>query len=189
MVDGNPPIEGGPGLTSDELYDVLSNRRRRYVIHALKRREQPIELGELANQIAAWESDTTEQSVSSDARKSVYTSLQQAHLPKMDEANVVEFDKDRGVVDATPNLEELDVYIEFVESEQISWHQYYLGLFLIDAVLLAAVWVGAWPFLLLPDLAWAGIVTATFGVSAIVHYFYMRDSRLGTSAKPPDLQR
>jgi tRNA pseudouridine38-40 synthase len=161
-------MDPGPSDPSnDELYEVLSNRRRRYVIHALDDAEEPMELGELADQIAEWETGDADEHVSADARKSVYTSLQQSHLPKMDDVDVVEFDKDRGVVDPTPKLDELDVYIEFVEGNQIPWHHYYLGLFARSATLLGAVWLEVWPSAYLSDLVWAAIVTPPFGVSAV----------------------
>lgn len=174
--------------TNDDLYEVLSNRRRRYVIHALKRNEQSMELAELADQVAAWEEDTTIEQVDSDTRKSVYTSLQQSHLSKMDEAEVVEFDKDRGIIDPGPKLDELDIYIEFVEGNQIPWHQYYLGLFASSVALLTAVWLEAWPFVYLSDLLWGAFIVGAFGISAIAHCYSMSSQQLGHSDHPPELQ-
>lgn len=53
-------------------------------------------IGELAEQIAAWENDKPIAQISSTERKRVYVALYQCHLPKMDDVGVVSFDKSRG---------------------------------------------------------------------------------------------
>jgi len=60
-------------LSEDEIYEVLSNRRRRFVIHALKRTEEPIEIFELSQYITAWETGVELEEVSSKHRRNVYS--------------------------------------------------------------------------------------------------------------------
>jgi len=180
-------VAESPEPTEDELFDVLSSRRRRYALHVLKGREEPVELGDVAEQVAAWEygEDVTE--VSYDERKRVYTALQQSHLPKMDDAGVVSFDKNRGVVEPTPALEDVRVYMDVVKGREIPWSDYYLGLSGVAATLLAAVALGAWPFTALPALAWSAAVVAAFAVSAVVHRRYARRTALGRGPTPAEL--
>lgn len=159
-----------PEISEDEMFDVLSNQRRRYVVHMLKHDSETVELGDMAEQIAAWENDIEVGDVSGVQRKRVYTALQQSHLPKMEEAGVVAFRKEHGYVEPTPALENVDVYLDVVRGKEIPWSEYYLGLSATASALVAAVWVGAWPFVLLPDLAWAGFIAAVFTVSAIAHW-------------------
>jgi predicted transcriptional regulator len=179
-ADVDPPSQ-------DELFDVLSNRRRRYAVHALEREHGPVELGDVAEQVAAWEYDVDVEQVSYDERKRVYTALQQSHLPMMDDAGVVEFDKNRGTVEATPALEDVEVYMDVVRGHEIPWSVYYLGLSGVAASLMAAVWVSAWPFSLFPDVAWGVGVVAMFAVSAVAHTYYARGQRIGETEEPPEL--
>ena len=44
--DGKEP----PTLSDDELFEVLSNRRRRYVVHALEEHGDTAEIGDVAEQ-------------------------------------------------------------------------------------------------------------------------------------------
>lgn len=180
--------ETGGAPDQDELFEVLSNRRRRFTIHALEQRDEPSDLGDLAERVAAWEYDVDVDEVGHAERKRVYTALQQSHLPKMEEAGVVEFDKREGVVAPTPALEDADVYLEVVQGNEIPWSEYYLGLSAVSAALLAAVWVHAWPFALLPDVAWGVAVVAAFTISAAVHQYYAEELRVGGGDDPPELR-
>ena len=128
--DSGPRSEPSPEpeITEDELFDVLSNRRRRYAVHLLEREDEPLRLGPLAEQIAAWENGIEPYAVSSAQRKRVYTALQQIHLPRMDEAGIVAFDDRAGLVEATEAMDAMDVYVDLVEGRDIPWSGYYLGL-------------------------------------------------------------
>lgn len=180
---------GEPGaglqLSTDETFELLSNHRRRYALHHLSR-EGTAELGSLSRQIASWENGTEVAEVSSAERKRVYTSLQQFHLPKMEEQGVVRYDDRAGEVELASAAEDLDVYLEVVEGRDIPWSQYYLGLAAVNAALLAAVGIDAAPFTALPDFAWGVFVVTTLVISALVHTYYNSGMRLGAAEQPPD---
>ena len=175
-------------LPKDDLYEVLANRRRRYTVHALEGNGREMELGEIAEKVAAWENDIDEVEVSYDERKRVYTALQQSHLPKMERKGVVEYDKNRGIVKPTPALEDVDVYMEIIQGREVPWSQYYVGLSVAAVTLLGAVSIEVWPFALLPDMAWAVFITVAFLVSSLGHWYY--STSLGGSADepPPELR-
>lgn len=181
--------EAGAEPTEDDLFEVLSNRRRRFVVHALMREDAPTEIGEIAEQVAAWEYDTDMNQVSYDERKRVYTALQQSHLPKMDDVGVVEYDKNRGIVEPTDALEDVEIYMDIVQGNEIPWSKYYLGLAGVATSLMVAVWVNTWPFTLLPDVAWGAGITAALAVSAIAHTYYASELRVGETEHPPELER
>ena len=175
-------------LSEDELFDVLSNRRRRFAVHLLKQESETVEIGDMAEQIAAWENDIDTAELTGSERKRVYTALQQSHLPKMDRAGVVEFNKDRGVIEPTPALEDVDLYMDVVEGKEIPWSSYYLGLSAVAAALTGAVWIGAWPFVLLPDVAWTPAIVVGFTFSAVTHKYYTTEMKVGEPEEPPELQ-
>lgn len=187
QIDGGPS-DVGVGIDNDELYDVLANQRRRFAVHLLKREEQTMRIGEMAEQIAAWENDVDTAEITGSDRKRVYTALQQSHLPKMDRAGVVEFNKNRGVVEPTEALQNIDLYMDVVEGREIPWSEYYLGLSGVAAALVAAVWMGAWPFTLLPTIGWTLAIVVGFAFSALAHKYYTEEMKVGELEEPPELQ-
>ncbi|THE64410.1 hypothetical protein D8Y22_13445 [Salinadaptatus halalkaliphilus] len=174
-------------LPKGEIFEVLRNQRRRYVLHYLKRDDQPVELGDLAQQVAAWEYDTTLEGVTPAQRKRVYTTLQQTHLPKMDEAGILTFDSDQGVIASTTRTHDISVYLEIVPGHEFAWRELYLSLGAISCALVAALWMGIYPLTVLSNLAWMGIVAVTVTATAIVHIYHERTMRLGHGTQPPEL--
>ena len=170
-----------------ELFEVLSNQRRRFAVYAVSG-EDEVELGTLAERIAAWENEQPVEQVTSDERKRVYTALQQSHLPKLAEAGLIDYDDRAGLVRPRPEIEEYDVYMEVVGGREIPWNEYYLGLSGVAAALTAAVWLGAWPFTLLPDVAWLTAVTVAFVVSAAAHTYLSSVTELGADGTPPEVE-
>ncbi|ELZ01495.1 hypothetical protein C482_06964 [Natrialba chahannaoensis JCM 10990] len=173
------------GLTEDELFELLSNRRRRHILHTLITETEQVDIGTLSQEIAAEEDELAFDEVSSSDRKRVYTALQQSHLPKMDNAGVLEFNRDRGTVEATPALEDIEIYIDVVRGREIPWSDYYLGLTGIIAVVLGGATLGIGPFTFLPMSAWVAFVIVALGVSALSHRYYARQNRLGIGSSPP----
>lgn len=180
---------GESDISRDTVYKMLANERRRYTMHYLKNHDETVTLGALAEQVGAWEHDTSPDQLSSAERKTVYTALQQRHLPKMDDAGIIEFDKRAGTVEPTDSLTELDIYAEVVPSGEFPWSQYYLGLSTISVALMAAVWANVYPLTLLPDIAWGVFCAVSFTFSAIVHVVMTREMKLGKEPEPPETQR
>lgn len=171
----------------EQLFDVLSNERRRFAVYAMSGREE-IDLGKLARTIAAWETEKPESQVSSAERKRVYTALQQSHLPRLAEAGLIEYDDRASVIHPQPSLEECEVYMEVVSGREIPWNEYYLGLSAVAVALLSAVWIGAFPFSMLSDFAWLASVVAALTVSAVGHTYTARKARLSGAGTPPEVE-
>jgi len=175
----------GHGVSRDEIFSLLSNHRRRYALHAAKATEgEEVELSELAEQVAAWENGKPQSEITSTERHRVYTSMQQTHLPTMDRAGIVEYDN--GTVEVTEQAQDLEVYMDVVPEQSIPWGQYYLGLSVFSAALLAGVWLGAAPSSV-PGLAWGGLIFALFAGSAVYHVWQSRRMRLGAADTPPEI--
>lgn len=82
-------------LSTDELFQILGNSRRRFIIRQLYRTEHELDLKELAARIAAVEENTTPEAVTNEERQRVYVSLYQTHLPTLTESGLVDYDDDR----------------------------------------------------------------------------------------------
>lgn len=106
----------GEPLELDDVFDLLRNQRRRWVIKYLKDQDGSGTLDELAEWIAAKENDIEESMLSSSQRKRVYIGLYQCHLPKMDDLGVIEYDKNRGTVELQ-DVSQLEEYLPGEQSE------------------------------------------------------------------------
>ncbi len=179
----------GGELSEDDIFKLLSNRRRRFVIHALKRAEDPIDVSELSTHVTAWERGVDLEEVRYEDRRNVYSTLQRTHLPKLEEKNVVTVHEEENLVEPTGELEELDIYVEVLRSTEIPWSLYYVGLAGLAVSLTVAVATGT------PGFAWlealdVGVFTATaFGLSSAAHHVIGRRTRLGNTEKPPELRK
>lgn len=173
-------------ISQDVAFELLSCRRRRYVIHYLEQRGGTATLRDLVTRIAAWENDVPPAAVTYEQRMRVYTALRQSHLPKLDEGGVVVYDADRGIVELTDAASELEVYLDVVPHDDIPWSAYYAGLGVLCAGFVLGLWLDPVPFSYVPSLAGAAIVTALFLVSAAFHVRHDRRMRLGTGGTPPD---
>ena len=179
-TDGpTPGIEQAPGtepLDGDAVFHLLQARRRRLVLRYLRGREGPVEMRDVAEQVAAWEHDTTLEALRSEERQRVYIALYQTHLPKLDEAGVIDYEQSRGVVNPTERIERLYEVLDFEGGEGADGApardalgrrnrlDYYRGASLASTGLVTAAWTG---LIALPGLAVATIVTALFALLAV----------------------
>ncbi|NHN61153.1 MULTISPECIES: hypothetical protein [Halorussus] len=173
--------------TRDEIFEIVSNQRRRHVVHYLRQQDRPVELRELSTHLAAWENEDPPAAITHDQRRRVYTALRQSHLPKMDEVGVVDFDADRGVVRPSEGMADVELYLDVVPESEIPRSEYYLGLGAVCAALLTVAYVDIVPFDMLPDMAWAGLCVAALVASGAVDTYYDRKRRLGGEGSPPDV--
>jgi hypothetical protein len=166
-------------IAPETVFEVLSNERRRYVLHHLKSMGERITVRELSEQVAAWENGIEVAAVTPKERKRVYTALHQTHLPKMADVGVIDYDRDRGTLELTDAIETFDIYLEVVPEQDLSWSELSLALSSVSAALVAAVALGVYPFALLPDIAYAAVIAAGWFVVSVVHTYVQRSERLG----------
>jgi hypothetical protein len=84
-------------LEMDTEFLVLAHPRRRYLLYTLAERPQ-WSLRELATKLAAWEFAIPEAAVTADERDKVYVSLMHAHVPKLADHDIVDFDREREIL-------------------------------------------------------------------------------------------
>jgi hypothetical protein len=177
-------------LDRDVVLDVLSNERRRYVMHELKRRNgEPVSDGDLAERVAGWELDKSTDELSYKERKRVKNALRQFHLPKMDETGFVEYDARDGTVTLSSAAAEQDFYVDVLPKRGIPWGLYYLALSGLCVALLGGATLGVPLLSAAPPLGWSLFFAATIFVSSVGHFYdnYYR-MRLGAREDPPDME-
>lgn len=98
-------------LGKDTIFEMLKNRRRRDVLRYLREHDGKATLGDVAEFVAANENDIPESQLNSKQRKRVYVALYQCHLPMMDRAGVIDYNKARGTLVERPETDQLAEYL------------------------------------------------------------------------------
>lgn len=147
------PVEPKP-LSKDTIFHILQVERRRLTLQYLHGQTDSVSMRDLAEQVAAWENETTIDQLSSSERQRTYIALYQTHLPKLDSEGLIKYNKDRGTILRTSRADQLDPYLSKVVQQDSSssfgtrmpdtcasnqqWERYYMGGTLFSASLLAA---------------------------------------------------
>ena len=105
--------ENVPELPSAEVYRLLAAERRRYTLEYLATNDESVPLGKLTDQVAAAENNCTIGDVTDEQRKRANVSLVQSHLPRLDDASVINYDSEYRAVQQGP-------YFEYVWSAYIA---------------------------------------------------------------------
>ena len=152
-------------LIDTDIHDILCNQRRRHALDHLRRRHETVSLAELADAVAERESDQA--SPPADLRQSVYNSLHQTHLPRLDTEGVIEYDPASKEIRLTESAREVEVYMEVFTRYGVTWAEYYrlLATVALCVVLLATVDMG--PFDLLPPVIVVTFFLVLLAVSTV----------------------
>lgn len=161
-------VEEESELSRDQMFDILSSSRRRYTLYYLRQQGEPVQLTDLAEELAAWENETTVEDLSSQARKRVYVSLYQTHAPKLQEAGLITYDADTGEITLREDAPEVEPFISNGEDET-KWYQYYGAVALLNGVLLVGVIAGIPPFEMISPIIMGMIVISSFLLLSAVH--------------------
>ncbi|WP_049972902.1 DUF7344 domain-containing protein [Haladaptatus cibarius] len=145
-------------LSKDKIFHILQTQRRRHALRYLKEHDGAVEMRDLAEQVAAWENDTTLQALASDERQRVYIALYQSHLPKLDNEGIIEYNQSRGIVERGPLADQFDPYLDTTtvgstnvddaadaesEMDDDRWFSYYRWATAASAGTFAAAWLNA----------------------------------------------
>lgn len=118
-------------LPKDVQFDILKNRRRRLVLQYLFENENPVSIGTLSEHVAGIENGKEPHALDSQERKRAYVGLYQCHLPRMDDADVIDFNKSRGQIELGAHAEALKQHIEPPTEDRPTWPKVYLVLSLL----------------------------------------------------------
>ncbi|QLD87373.1 hypothetical protein HWV23_02040 [Natronomonas halophila] len=132
--------ETNGALEEGDIHDVLRNGRRRLAIKALRDRNGQASVRDLAEEVAARE--TGEDPPPKNKRQSVYVSLHQTHLPKLDDLGILEYDGESKTVTLADRVEEVEVYMEVVPRYGLSWGEVYFALGLLGLLTTVAAIIG-----------------------------------------------
>jgi len=100
-------LEAGHEDSLDTYFRLLSNQRRRHVLDCLQEYRNPMALSDLADEVAVREYETRITEIPAEEVTDIYVSLYHVHVPKMQDAGLVEYDQDRDLVSLVDDGEEL----------------------------------------------------------------------------------
>jgi len=168
---------GTDGIDETEVYDILRNDRRRQVLRHLRRSVGSMSLRNLARQIASEE--TGESPPPKNIKRSVYNSLHQTHLPKLDRKGVIQYDKNRKVVELSDEARNINRYLDMTAPFGLTWGEFYrtigtIGLLAVVLSLIEAPLIAAVPPLLLASSFLAIIAVSTAAQLWRNRWFYLQ---------------
>ena len=122
-------------LAESEVFHILGNDRRRAIVQFLAAEGGQIDVSEVATEIAATESETTP--VPNNLYKSVYVSLQQTHLPQLEEDAVIEYDSDTKTIRPGSHFDDVLQYVDGHADDHSRVLQLHLGLCTLGLAIIA----------------------------------------------------
>lgn len=140
-------------LSEEDIHDVLRNRRRRLVIDILRESDEPVSVRELSEEIGAVEADSNPPP--RNIKQSVYVSLLQTHLPKLDELGIVDYEPDGKQVRAKRRVRDIAVFTETVPKYGISKSEFYVALSILGFLTVLGAEVGVPILSSVPSVLWA----------------------------------
>ena len=157
-------LQTQPQLSKSDIFGVLQNDRRRLMLELL-RNQGSQSVRSLSEEIARIESQNEEPKRG--VRKSIYVSLLQTHIPKMESLGIVAFDKEQGMVELLPASQDFDIYMENVKKRDIHWSKFYLGLSIFAAVSTLLIFTGLIKWI--QSFKWMLFTNVLFIAASIAH--------------------
>ncbi len=99
-------------MSIDGLFDMFANARRRMVLTELSNRQSDVAVETLARHVAAREADATVANVPESTVESVHVSLHHVHLPKLADAEFVEYDREDRSVELLASVDQMPFAIQ-----------------------------------------------------------------------------
>jgi len=159
-------------LPEYDIHHVLSNPRRCEALEHITASAEPIALRELSEVVATAESD---QSPAPRAvREAVYVSLHQHHLPALHRRGIVNYDRDRKLIEPLAGARDVELYMEVVTRHGITWAEYYRLLGVVGLLLVVVSFLDVPLVSQVPTLVWASGFLAVFAVSTAYQFWKNR---------------
>lgn len=97
------------------IFQLLTERRRRYLLYYLQAHRRPIPLVELIDHLIAQEPDADQADSHEETHKRLLTELHDIHIPLLTDAGVIKYDSDTDLLALTEDIRPLDEYLRLAE--------------------------------------------------------------------------
>lgn len=95
----------------DQIFEVLSEERRRYALYYLEQQETAIPVQELIEQVAEWNADRPAESIPDEKFERIEMEFYHRELPKATDLEYVQYNPNDGLVELTGIPPEVDAII------------------------------------------------------------------------------
>lgn len=85
----------------NQIFDLLSEERRRYALYYLEQQDGPVSVDDVAEQVAKWETGSATVSIPEEKLREIEVELYHNDLPKASEAQCITYDSEEGIVELT----------------------------------------------------------------------------------------
>jgi hypothetical protein len=161
-----------PAILDDEVYGLLENPRRRYLLYCLDRHDGEVSLSRAVDVVTAWEKECSVEEVRSTDRRCVYSALRRRHIPRLETENVVVLDEDAGTLSFDLHAEKATQWL--FPDEVDRWSKYYLGLAAAGGLFVLADFLAELPELL-PEGGEHALVAVLFlGLTTVAIFDHWR---------------
>ncbi|WP_144905167.1 DUF7344 domain-containing protein [Halobellus captivus] len=99
----------------DEVFRLLSKERRRYALYYLYQQDRPVTIEELTDAVNEWEAASAEGSEPDERFEDVMLTLNHTHLPEIESAASVEFDRENEGVRITDAAREVEILLSIAQ--------------------------------------------------------------------------
>ena len=161
----------------DTVFTALSNQRRRYALSYLLEQDEPVGIKELSRRVAARENDVPLEEVTHKQRKRVYIALHQNHLAHLEDLGLIECGRSREAITLTDHASGLKPFLDPSVRETGPTPALETGITAFGALLVSLAWLETYPFVLLPDLAYAAGIVVALAVVTAFRLYHARDDR------------
>ena len=163
-------------LPAEQVYVILANERRRRALEQLGSVSGVVTVHELSTLVAGRE--TGESPPPKRCRESVYTSLVQTHLPKLEGLGVIEYDPETQTIELSRHARDVSLYTEIVAKGDITWSELYRALGVVTLTVLLASLLGVPLVSAIDPVLWTSLSLGAFALTGAYQLWVNRFSVL-----------
>lgn len=163
-------------LPAEQVYAILANERRRRALEQLGSVGGVVTVHELSELVASHE--TGGSPPPKRCRESVYTSLVQTHLPKLEDLGVIEYDRETQTIELSRHARDVSLYTEIVATNGVTWSELYRALGIVSLTVLLAALLGTPIVAAVDPMLWTSLFLAAFAVAGTYQLWLNRFSVL-----------
>ena len=152
-------------LAESDVFHILGNDRRRAIVQILENQTGQVDVSDVATEIASNESETSP--VPNNLYKSVYVSLQQTHLPQLEEDGVIEYDSDAKKIRPGTNFEGVLAYVDGHGTDQSTTLKAHLTLCVLGLAVIVLAGTGLPVVSNIDAVLWSVLVLLAVAASSI----------------------
>lgn len=117
MRNDSPESTAHP-ISVDDIFDALSDRRRRKLLRSLRDHDGSLSISSAAEELAIAHCDGPKYRYPDEEIEQIYLSLSDDHVPKLEAQGLIEYDRERGRIEFTEHACYLVPYLKLAAKDE-----------------------------------------------------------------------